>query len=161
MNAATARALSLAVVVLIWTAISHFAKLPLQLWPVIVGLACFVAAGGGLSGAQKSIAGMVTGVIWALLAYSISKALGRSELVDAIVTGAAVFGIVMQARVPLLSSTASALVGMGVGMGARVITMEGGLRIAIALVIGAGLGYAAEWGLAMVQSRRSSGRSTA
>src|SRR5881396_2188532 len=46
MNAMTARGLSLAAVVAVWTAISHFGKLPLQLWPVIVGIGCFVAAGG-------------------------------------------------------------------------------------------------------------------
>jgi hypothetical protein len=153
MNAATARALSLALVVLIWTAISHMAKLPLQLWPVLVGLACFVAAGSGASAAQKSAAGLVTGVIWALLAGYVSRALGRADLLDAAVTGAAIFGIVMQARVPLLSSTMAAVAGMGVAMGARVVNVEGGLRITIALVIGTALGYAAEYGLGVLQSR--------
>jgi hypothetical protein len=155
MNAATARALSLAAVVLIWTAISHLAKLPLQLWPVLVGLACFVAAGGGTAGLQKSAAAVVSGVIWSFLAYTISRALGRHDLVDAIVLGAAVFGMVFQARVPPLSFTAGALAGAGVAMGARVVNVEGGLRIAIALVIGTGLGYAAEYGLALLTSRRS------
>jgi len=47
MNASTTKALSLGIVVALWAVISHFGKLPLQLWPVIVGLACFVGAGGG------------------------------------------------------------------------------------------------------------------
>ena len=53
MNPLTARAVSLAVVVAVWTAISHFARLPLQLWPVLVGVACFVGSGGGVSRAGR------------------------------------------------------------------------------------------------------------
>jgi hypothetical protein len=153
MNAMTIRAVSLAVVVAVWTAISHLAKLPLPLWPVIVGLACFVAASGGMPGLQKSAAGVVSGVIWALLAYKVSGVLGRQALVDALVTGAAVLGMVFQARVPLLAYTAGAFAGAGVAMGMRVVNLEGGLRAAVALVIGTGLGYAAEYGVGVIKSR--------
>lgn len=153
MNAAIARALALAVAVALWTAISHLAKLPLQLWPVIVGVGCFLGAGGGVPGAQKSAAAGVTGVIWALLGVSISNALGRSDIVDALVTGAVVFGMVFQAKLPLLSYTAGAIVGAGVAYGARVVNVEGGLRVAIALVIGVGLGYAAEYGAGMIKTK--------
>src|SRR5438876_7323561 len=62
MNTMTARGLSLAVVVAVWTAISHTQNLPLSLWPVLVGLGCFLAAGGGIPGLQKSLAGVVSGV---------------------------------------------------------------------------------------------------
>src|SRR3970040_1310394 len=99
MNAMTARGLSLAAVVTVWAAISHVGNVPLQLWPVIVGLGCFVAAGGGIPGFQKSVAGTVSGVVWALLYVTISGALGRREIVDALLLGAAVFGMVFQARV--------------------------------------------------------------
>jgi len=144
MNAMTARGLSLAAVVFVWTVISHYAKLPLQLWPVLVGLACFVAAGGGMPGLQKTVVGNASGVIWALLAYTISGALGRQNIVDGLVLGAAVFGMVFQARVPLLSYTAGALAGAGVAMGTRVVNLNGGIRVAIALALGAALGFAAE-----------------
>lgn len=153
MNTLTARALSLAVAVAVWTAISHLAKLPLQLWPVIVGLACFVGSGGGIPGLQKSAAATVSGVIWALLGFAISGALGRQPIVDALVTGAVVFGVVFQGQLPLLSYTAGAIAGAGVAMGARVVNTEGGLRIAIALLIGVGLGYAAEWGAGMIKTK--------
>ena len=53
MNALTTKALSTAIVVALWAVISHYGKLPLQLWPVIVGLACFVGAGSGVPGLQK------------------------------------------------------------------------------------------------------------
>jgi len=121
MNAMTARGLSLAAVVAVWTAVSHYGKIPLQLFPAIVGLGCFVAAGGGIPGLQKAAAGMVSGVVWTLLYVSVSAALGRQELVDALVLGAAVFGMVFQARVPLLSFTAGALVGAGARVGAETV----------------------------------------
>lgn len=158
MNAQTMRALSLGLVVAVWAAISHLAKIPFQLWPVIVGLACFIAAGGGVPGLQKSIAGMVSGIIWAMLYVTVSGALGRQDILDALVLGAAVFGMVMQAQLPLLSFTAGAIAGAGVAlgvMGVRVVTMQGGIRVAIALAIGAALGWIAEWAMGMVKARRA------
>jgi uncharacterized protein DUF1097 len=153
MNTLTARALGLAAVVAVWTAISHLAKLPLQLWPVIVGLGCYVAAGGGIPGLQKSAAGTVSGVIWALLYYAISRALGGQQIVDALILGAAAFGMVFQAQVPLLSFTAGAIAGAGVAMGARAVTLQGGIRVAIALALGTALGYAAEYLTGMIRAR--------
>ncbi|MGH7699644.1 MAG: DUF1097 domain-containing protein [Gemmatimonadales bacterium] len=156
MNATTARALSLAVAVAVWTAISHTAKLPFQLWPVIVGLACFVAAGGGLSGLQRSLAGTASGVVWAMLYVAVAGALGRQDILDALVLGAAVFGMVFQARVPLLSYTGGAIAGAAVAMGVlgiRAMTVQGGIRVIIALAVGAGLGYAAEFLAAKLKTR--------
>src|SRR5207244_11250508 len=49
---------SLALVVSAWTFISHTQNLPLSFWPVLVGLGCFLAAGGGIPGLQKSLAGL-------------------------------------------------------------------------------------------------------
>jgi hypothetical protein len=156
MNAMTARGLSLGLVVAVWAAISHLAKVPWQLWPVIVGLACFLAAGGGISGVQKSIAGMVSGVVWAMLYVTVSGWLGRQPIMDAVVLGAAVFGAVFQARVPLLSYTAGAVAGaataLGV-MGIRRVTIDGGVKVALALAIGAGLGYAAEYVASRMKTR--------
>jgi hypothetical protein len=144
MNATTTKALSLALVVAVWTIVSHLAKLPLQLWPVIVGLACFVGAGGGMMGLQKSILGSLSGVVWALVYGSVAGALGHSEVADALIMGAAVFGMVFQARVPLLSYTAGAFIGAATALGARAVTINGGIRVAIALAIGCVLGIVAE-----------------
>jgi Protein of unknown function (DUF1097) len=145
MNTMTARGLSLAVVVAVWTAIAHTQNLRLPLWPVLVGLGCFLAAGGGIPGLQKSVAGTVSGVAWMLLYVAVSRALGRRDMVDALVLGAAAFGMVFQARVPLLSFTAGAFAGAGIALAMGARTMQGGIRVAIVLAIGAGLGYAAEW----------------
>lgn len=158
MNAMTARALSLAVAVAVWTAISHLAKLPLQLWPVIIGLACFLAAGGGVAGLTKSLAGAASGVVWAMLYVTVSGALGRQAIVDALVLGAAAFGMVYQARVPLLGYTPGAIAGAAVSlgvMGTRAVTFQGGIRVVIALGIGMALGYGAEFLAGMMKTRNA------
>lgn len=156
MNPAIARALSLGLAVAVWASISHLAKLPLQLWPVIVGLACFLAAGGGISGVRKSLTGAASGVIWAMLYVTVSGALGRAPIIDALVLGAATVGLVYQANLPLLGYTPAAVAGaaasMGV-MGVRAVTLQGGIRVLVALAIGIGLGYGAEY-LAAVMKKR-------
>lgn len=145
MNAMTVRALSLGLLVAAWTAISHYARLPMLLWPVIVGVGCFLATDGGTRGLQNTLAGMISGVVWALIAYSVSRSLGRNNIVDALIYGAAVVGMVFQARVPLLSFTPGVVVGAAAAMGAGVRALQGGVRLAAALAIGAGLGYVAEY----------------
>jgi len=154
MNPMTMRALSLAVVVAAWTAISEMARVPLSLWPVIVALGCSLAAGGGIPGLQRTLAGTISGVVWALVAHAVSRALGGQDLVQALVAGAAAFGMVLQARVPLLSYTAGAFAGAGVAMGLRAVSVQGGVRVAIALAVGAVLGVAAERIPSLVASRR-------
>jgi Protein of unknown function (DUF1097) len=144
MNALNTKALSLALVVAVWAVVSHLGKLPLQLWPVIVGVACFVGAGGGMMGLQKSILGSASGVAWALIYASVAAALGRSDILDALVLGAAIFGMVFQARIPLLSYTTGAIVGAATAMAARAVTVNGAIRVAIALAIGCILGIVAE-----------------
>ncbi len=146
MSASTTKALSLAIVAAAWAAISHLLKVNLQLWPVIVGLGCFVGSGGGMVGLQKSVLGTISGIAWAAVYIAVSAALGRQEIVDALVLGAVFFGIVYQARVPLLSYTAGAIIGAAtyVAMGFRVFGMNGAIRVAIAMAIGCVLGIAAE-----------------
>lgn len=158
MNTTTARALSLAVAVAVWAGISHVANLPLQLWPVVIGLACFLAAGGGVAGLTKSLAGTTSGAIWAMLYVAVSGALGRQEIVDALVLGAAAFGMVFQARFPLLTHTPSVFAGAAVSlgvMGVRTVSFQGGIRVVIALAIGAGLGYGAEYLAGMMKTRNT------
>ena len=146
MSASTTKALSLAIVAAVYAALSHVLKINLQLWPVIVGLGCFVGSGGGMMGLQKSILGTISGVAWAAVYIAISGALGRQEIVDALILGAAVFGMVYQARVPLLSYTAGAIIGAAtyLAMGFRTFAMNGAIRVVIALAIGCVLGIAAE-----------------
>lgn len=146
MSASTTKALSLAIVAALWAIISHFGKINLQLWPVIVGLGCFVGAGGGTAGLQKSLAGTISGVVWAALYIAVSAALGRQDVLDALVLGAAVFGMVYQARFPMLGYTTGAIVGAAtyLAMGFRTFGMNGAIKVVIALAIGCVLGIVAE-----------------
>jgi len=155
MNPMTMRAVSLGVVVAVWTAISEMAKVNLSLWPVIVALGCSLAAGGGIPGLQRTLAATASGVVWALVTHAVSRALGGQDLVQALVLGGAALGMVLQARLPLLSYTAGAFAGAGVAMGLRAVTLQGGVRVAIALAIGAVLGFAAERLPQLVASRRA------
>ena len=155
MNPMTMRGVSLAVVVAVWTAISEMARVNLSLWPVIVALGCSLAAGSGIPGLQRTLAGTISGVVWALVAHAVTRALGGQDLVQALVLGGAAFGMVLQARLPLLSYTAGAFAGAGVAMGLRAVTLQGGVRVAIALAVGAVLGFVAERLPQLVASRRT------
>ena len=155
MNPMTMRALSLGVVVAVWTAISEMAKVNLSLWPVLVALGCSLAAGGGIPGLQRTLAATTSGVVWALVVHAVSRALGGQDLVQALVLGGAALGMVLQARLPLLSYTAGAFAGAGVAMGLRAVSLQGGVRVAIALAIGAALGFVAERLPQLVASRRT------
>jgi hypothetical protein len=145
-SASTTKALSLAIVAAVWAAVSHLLKVNLQLWPVLVGLGCFVGTGGGMIGLQKSTLGTISGVVWGAIYVAVAAALGRQSIVDALVLGAVVFGMVYQARVPLLSYTTGAIVGAAtyLAMGFRAFAMNGAIRVIIALVLGCVLGIAAE-----------------
>jgi hypothetical protein len=153
MNTLTARGLSLGLVVAVWSLISDYGKVPLSLWAVVVALACFLASGGGIPGLQRTVAGTVSGVVWALLVYTVAASLGRQPIVYALILGAAVFLMVFQQRLPLLSYTAGAVAGAGVSLGLRVTTLQGGIRVAVALAVGAGLGYAGEWVTGRLKTR--------
>jgi hypothetical protein len=83
-----------------------------------------------------------------MLANTVAAALGRQPIVSALVLGAAVFLMVLQQRLPLLAYTTGAVAGAGVALGLfglRAVSLQSGIRVAVALAIGAGLGYAAEW----------------
>ncbi len=88
-----------------------------------------------------------------MIAHAVAGALGRQDIVEALVLGGAVFLMVMQQRVPLLSYTAGAVAGAGVAMGLRAVSLQGGIRVAIALALGAVLGYVAEWLAGMIRAR--------
>src|SRR5207237_2733023 len=122
-----------AVVVAVWTASYEVAKVHLPLWPVIVARGCALGAGGGMPGLQRTLAGTISGVVWALVAHAVARALGGQDLVQALVLGAAAFGMVLQARVPLLSYTAGPFAGAGVALRLRAVGMQGGVRLASCL----------------------------
>lgn len=149
MSALTTKALSVAIVAALWAAISHLARVNFELWPAYVGLACFVGAGGGMTGLQKSAAGSVSGVVWALIYVALAGALdpGRPGIMNALAVGVVVFGMVYQARFhPLLGYTTGAIAGAAVTVGLKVAaaSLNAGIKAAVPLLIGCVLGILAE-----------------
>ncbi|MGE5800874.1 MAG: DUF1097 domain-containing protein [Gemmatimonadota bacterium] len=149
MCASTTKALSLGIIAAVWAAVSHLTKLNFELWPAWVGLACFVGAGGGTAGLQKSAAGTVSGVVWALIYLALKNALdpGAAGIMSALAFGLVVFGMVYQARFhQVLTYAPAALAGAAVTAGLRINTasLQAGIKVAVPLLIGCVLGIIAE-----------------
>ena len=154
MNAMTTRALLVGLLVALWAWVSVLARLNVEVWVGLVALGCFFAAGGGVSGLQRTFLSALSGVIWVLLADAVRVAVGGSVIVRALILGLMVCVIVLQSRVTLLSFTAGALAGAGVALGLRVNTVTEAIRVAVALAIGAVLGFVAERVTEAIGSRR-------
>jgi hypothetical protein len=155
MNASTTRALLVGLLVAVWVWVQGMARLNLSLWAPLVALGCYFVAGGGVSGLQKALIGTTSGVVWVLLTEAVLVSIGGTKIVVALVWGAMACAIMFTARVPFLSFTAGAFAGAGVAWGLRVNTIEEGIRAALALALGAVLGFAAERVAGAVAARRS------
>jgi len=155
MNASTARALFVGLLVAVWVWVSGVARLNLSLWAPLVALGCYFAAGGGASGLQKTLFGTVSGVAWVLITEAVIVAVGGTKIVAALIWGAMACAIMFTARVPFLSFTAGAFAGAGVAWGLRVNTVNEGIRAALALAVGALLGFIADRVAGAITARRS------
>ncbi len=155
MNASTARALFVGLLVAVWVWVSEVARVRLSPWAPLVALGCYFAAGGGLSGLQKALFGTISGVAWVLVTEAVLLAIGGTRIVAALVWGAMACAIMFQSRVPFLSFTAGAFAGAGVALGLSVNTVNEGIRAAIALAVGVLLGFAAERLAGAVAARRA------
>jgi Protein of unknown function (DUF1097) len=155
MNASTARALLVGLLVALWVWLRVEARLNVSMAAPLVALGCFYAAGGGVSGLQKTLLGTLSGVVWVLLGAAASEAVRGTVLVAALITGLMAIGIVLVSRVPLLSFTGGAFAGAGVALLLGVNTVTEGIRVAIALAIGALIGFGAEKLAGMIAARRA------
>ncbi len=155
MNASTARALFVGLLVAVWVWVSEVARVRLSPWAPLVALGCYFAAGGGMSGLQKALFGTISGVAWVLVTEAVLLAIGGTRIVAALVWGAMACAIMFQSRVPFLSFTAGAFAGAGVALGLSVNTVNEGIRAAIALAVGVLLGFAAERLAGAVAARRA------
>src|SRR5437773_5897912 len=117
MNASTARALFVGLLVAVWVWVSEVARVRLSPWAPLVALGCYFAAGGGLSGLQKALFGTISGVAWVLVTEAVLLAIGGTRIVAALVWGAMACAIMFQSRVPFLSFTAGAFAGACVALG--------------------------------------------
>lgn len=155
MNASTARALLVGLLVAVWVWVSNTARLNLSVWAGVVALGCFFASGGGVSGLQKTLFATLSGVVWVLVADAVRVAIGGTSIVGALVWGAMACGIMFQARVPLLSFIAGAFAGAGVARLLGANQVNEGIRVGVALAIGAVLGFVAERVAGAIAARRA------
>ncbi|HEV8264235.1 MAG TPA: DUF1097 family protein [Gemmatimonadales bacterium] len=154
MNASTARALLVGLLVAVWVYVSVVARVNLAVWVGLVALGCSFAAGGGVPGLQKTLVGTLSGVVWFLVAVMVRDAVGGTTIVRALIFGATASGIMLLARVPLMAFTAGAFAGAGVAWAAGVNTVTEAIRVGVALAIGALIGFVAERVGGMVAARR-------
>ena len=154
MNTLTARALTVGVLIAVWAWVASVARLHVSLWAGVIALGCLFAAGGGVPGLQRTIVATLSGVLWVLVADAVRVAIGGGSVVAAVILGATASAIVLQSRLPLLSFTTGAFAGAGVALGLGVNTVNEAIRAAVALAVGALLGFAAERAAGMIGARR-------
>jgi hypothetical protein len=156
MDVLVALAISIGILIAIWTYVAvGVAALPV--WAGIVAWGCFFAAGGKTTGLTKTIASNLSGVVWAFLALYAAKSLGGGVPVLAVCVGVAALFMVLQAKIAALSFIPGAFLGaataVSVVVGAGATFSHPWIKTAIALVVGALLGYVSEV-LAGSMSRR-------
>ena len=154
MNTMTMRALIVGVLVAAWAWVAGAARLHVSLWAGFVALGCYFAAGGGVPGLQKTVVATLSGVVWVLIAQAVGAAIGSGTVIHAVVLGATACALVLQARLPLLSFTTAAFGGAAVAFGLGVSNVQQAIRAAIALIVGALLGFAADRVAEMARARR-------
>jgi Protein of unknown function (DUF1097) len=148
MDALVALAISIGILIAGWTYIAiDVAQLPV--WAGIVAWGCFFAAGGKTTGLTKTIAANLSGVFWAFLALQALPRAGGGTAILAVLVGLAALIMVLQAKASLLSFIPGAFLGAAAAV--SVVTRTGAdayahpwIKTAIALVVGAVLGYLSE-----------------
>jgi len=144
MDMLMALAVSIGVLIALWVKFGGMIGVAIAVPAGIVAWACFYAAGGKTQGLQKAIASNVSGVIWVLLANLVISGAGLQS-VAWIVIGIVAFLIVMQSKVPALSFIPGGFCGAAVTAASGAGTdIKANLMVAVALIVGAALGYLSE-----------------
>ncbi|HUL68853.1 MAG TPA: DUF1097 domain-containing protein [Gemmatimonadales bacterium] len=142
MNPLMAQAISIGVLLAFWDFISGLVHL--SIYPGIIAMGCFYASGGKTEGLVKSLAGLLSGAFWALVATQLGVILGEVRVLNALVVGLAGVVIVFQSRFPILSFMAGAIVGAGAMLSFPNLLPEGLIKFVGALIAGVILGYLSE-----------------
>lgn len=144
MNSLLALALSIGVLIAVWTYIA-LGPASLPVWAGIIAWACFFAAGGKTDGLVKTLASTLSGVFWAFVALYAANALAPGQLpVLALLVGAVAFAMVLQSSIGPLAFIPGAFLGAATAV--SVVVGAGGTypKAIGALVAGAIFGYVSE-----------------
>jgi hypothetical protein len=143
MDALVALALSIGILIAGWTYLAlGVAALPV--WAGIIAWGCFFAAGGKTTGLAKTIASNLSGVLWALVALTLSNRFGGGVPMLSLLVGIAAFIMVIQAKIPALSFIPGAFLGAATAVSVVVGANGTYTSTVIALVAGAVFGYLSE-----------------
>jgi hypothetical protein len=147
MDVLVALAISIGILIAGWTYVA-VGPAALPVWAGIVAWGCFFAAGGKTTGLSKTIASNLSGVFWAFVALYLNGTLKGGIGTLALLVGVAAFFMVLQSKIAVLSFIPGAFLGAATAVSV-VVGAEGKFphpwfRTAIALVLGAVLGYLSE-----------------
>ncbi len=118
-------------------------SLHITAWVVVIAVATFFAAGGGVAGLTKAIAGNLAGGIWVAVALAIWNAVAPGNiLVLSIILAIAAFILCMEASVSALSFIPASFLGAGTWIGANGAGpfTTGQLMVLVSMVVGGLLG---------------------
>jgi hypothetical protein len=153
MNMLTALAIAVGVLLAVWVKVAPMGGMP---WFIgAIGWACVSAAGGKMNGLKKAVAAGVAGMLWVAIAELIIV-FTHQESLEWIVLGLATFVVVIQARLSWLSFIPAGLCGVavvGAGGPIGVLDLTTNIKLGFAFVIGAVLGYVAEWAGGMLTKK--------
>ena len=147
MDVLVALGISIGILIAGWTYVA-LGPGALPVWAGIVAWGCFFAAGGKTTGLTKTIASNLSGVFWAFVALYLNASLHGGTGTLSLLVGVIAFLMVVQAKIPALSFIPGAFLGAATAVSV-VVGAEGKFshpwaRTAIALVLGAVLGYVSE-----------------
>jgi len=144
MNMVLALALSVGVLVAVFVKLGAMLSM---LWYVgVIGWACFMAAGGKMSGLKRAAVGGLAGMFWVAVAEMTSLFSGQMQMEWVFLAIAFVF-IVLQSKVSLLSFIPAGMAGgavIGAGGPIGIFDAVTNMRLAIVFVLGTVIGYVAE-----------------
>lgn len=143
MNMLLALALSIGVLIAIWTYIA-LGPAALPVWAGIIAWGAFFAAGGKTDGLVKTVASNLSGVFWAFVALTVANSVAPNNLaVLALLVGVVAAAMVLQSKVATLSFIPGAFIGAATAVS---VVVPGGTypKVIAALVAGALFGYVSE-----------------
>lgn len=142
MNPFMAQAISIGVLLAAWDILCGM--LGLSIYPAIIAWGCFYASGGKTEGLVRTLAGILSGAFWALVATTLAGTLGGGKPVGALSVGLAGVMIVFQSRFSVLSFLGGAIVGAGAMLSFPNLLKEGLFDFGGSVVAGVILGYLSE-----------------
>src|SRR3989442_11875807 len=150
MGMVMAVAVSIGVLIAVWVKVGAMASLAVPAG--IVAWACFFAAGGKITGLQKTIASTLSGVVWVWLAMTLIGAMGMGNIAW-IIIGVVAFLLVIQSKVAILSFIPGAFCGAAVTAWAAPTDAKGYLMVAGALGAGRVLGDLSGMGAGVIAEK--------